>query len=290
MVLRPRSTKAAALRDLLRGGHLVRAVGAHDGLGAKLVERAGFEAVWASGFELSASRGLPDADLLGMTQCLDAAETMDAAVGIPILADCDTGFGGPLNVAHLVRSYERRGIAAVCIEDKLFPKVNSFAATEHVLVSTEEFVSKIVSAGRAREDPDTVIVARTEALIAGYSLDEALARARSYAGAGADAIVVHSRSRAPGQVLEFAERWDLEVPLVAIPTTYGDVHEEELWDAGFRVVIYANHGLRAAISGMTSVLDELAKTGRGRAVEDRIASMAEVFELQEMQLPFADMP
>jgi phosphoenolpyruvate phosphomutase len=282
-----RRTKAARLRALLADGHVVRAVGAHDGLGAKLVDRAGFEAVWASGFELSASHGLPDASLLTMTQYLDAAEVMDAAVGIPIIADCDTGFGGPLNVAHLMRSYERRGIAAICIEDKMFPKVNSFAAVEHPLISTEDFASKIRSAKLAQQNPDTVLIARTEALISGQGVDEALARARSYAAAGADAILVHSKRRTAAQVLEFGARWDLDLPLVAVPTTYGDVHESDLLDAGFRIVIYANHGLRAAISSMTTTLVELAKTGRGRAVEDRIASMPEVFELQGMHLPFS---
>ncbi len=283
-----RRTKSAQLRAVLADGHLVRAVGAHDGLGAKLVDRAGFEAVWASGFELSASHGLPDASLLSMTQHLDAAEVMDAVVRIPVIADCDTGFGGPLNVAHLMRSYERRGIAAICIEDKVFPKVNSFAATEHQLISTDDFASKIRSAKRVQQDPDTVLIARTEALIAGQGVNQALARARDYAAAGADAILVHSKSRTATQVLEFGARWDLDVPLVAVPTTYGDVHESDLLDAGFRIVIYANQGLRAAISNMITTLGELAKTGRGRAVEDRIASMSEVFDLQDMHLPFSE--
>lgn len=282
-----RRTKAARLRWLLADGHLIRAVGAHDGLGAKLIDRAGFEAVWASGFELSASHGVPDASLLSMTQYLVAAEVMDAVIGIPVIADCDTGFGGPLNVAHLMRSYERHGIAAICIEDKTFPKINSFADAEHPLVPVEDFGAKIRSAKAAQQDPDTVLIARTEALIAGYDVDHALERARSYAAAGADAILVHSKSRTAGQVLEFGSRWDLDVPLVAVPTTYNDVHEGELLEAGFRIVIYANQGLRAAVRSMTTTLGELAKTGRGMAVEDQIASMPEVFELQNMHLPFS---
>ena len=121
------ASKAAHLRALLAGTSVVRAVGAHNGLTAKLVERAGFEAVWASSFEISASHGLPDASLVTMTQHLDATTAMDAVTDIPVIADCDTGFGGPLNVAYAMRCYERVGIAALCIEDKLFPKMNSFA-------------------------------------------------------------------------------------------------------------------------------------------------------------------
>jgi phosphoenolpyruvate phosphomutase len=283
-------SKAARLRALLRGPRLVRAVGAHDGLTAKLAERADFEAVWASGFELSASYGVPDASLLTMNQMLDAAEVMDAATSLPVIADCDTGFGGPLNVAHTVRSYVRRGIASICIEDKVFPKLNSFAAAEHELVPVEEFVLKIKAGKAAQPNDDFVLIARTEALIAGQDVDEALDRARTYADAGADAILVHSKSRQPGQVLDFAGKWDLDTPLVAVPTTYDDVHEDDLRQAGYSVVIYANHGLRAAIRGISAALSRLAAEGRAGALAEHVVSMSEVFDLQSMSARFATQP
>lgn len=273
-------SKSALLRTQLRGPSPVRAIGAHDGLTAKLAERAGFEAVWASSLELSASHGVPDASLLSMTQYLDAAEVIDAAVGLPVLADCDTGFGGPLNVAHTVRRYERRGIAGICIEDKVFPKINSFAEGAQDLVTPEEFALKIKFGKEAQQDPDFVLVARTEALICGLTVDAALHRAWVYAAAGADAVLVHSKSERPDEVLEFGARWDLSLPLVAVPTTYNTVHEQELYDAGYRVVIYANQGLRAAINGVSAMLSELARARRGQAVEDQIATLSEVFELQ----------
>ncbi|MFE4822138.1 isocitrate lyase/phosphoenolpyruvate mutase family protein [Streptomyces sp. NPDC056704] len=283
-------SKAARLRELLAGPSVVRAVGAHNGLTAKLVQRAGFEAVWASSFEISASHGLPDASLVTMTQYLDATTTMDATTDIPVIADCDTGFGGPLNVAYTMRCYERAGIAALCIEDKLFPKMNSFADTGQDLLPTEEFALKIKNGKEAQTDPDTLLIARTEALIAGMEVSEALDRAHAYVTAGADAVLVHSKSRRPAEVLEFASRWDSNIPLVAVPTTYSTVTETELYDAGFRLVIYANHGLRAAVKGVQDVLGELSGTDRAQAVEERIVPMADVFALQGMRSAFRTKP
>lgn len=155
-------------------------VGAHNGLTARLAERAGFEAVWASGFEISASYALPDASILTMTQLLEAADAMNAATLLPVIADCDTGFGGPLHVAHTVRSYERRGIAGICIEDKLFPKLNSFAACAQELVPIEEFGRKVTAGKVAQTTDEFLLIARTEALVVGLSLDEALSRADAY--------------------------------------------------------------------------------------------------------------
>jgi phosphoenolpyruvate phosphomutase len=282
--------KAQRLRDLLAGPSIARAVGAHNGLTARLAEHSGFESIWASGFEISASYAVPDASLLSMTQLLDAAEAMDAAADLPVIADCDTGFGGPLNVAHTVRCYERRGIAAICVEDKVFPKLNSFAATTHELVPAAEFAGKI-RAGKAAQTGDAfLLIARTEALVAGLSVSEALRRAHAYCAAGADAILVHSKSRDAGQVLEFAACWDEGVPLIAVPTTYGGVQEKELQEAGFSMVIYANQGIRAAIRSVSAVLAVLADAGRAHAVEDQVASMSEVFALQGMTIPFESGP
>ncbi|MEO3814440.1 isocitrate lyase/phosphoenolpyruvate mutase family protein [Sphaerisporangium sp. B11E5] len=273
-------SKAAALRRLLDGPGLVRAAGAHNGLTARLVEQAGFDAVWASSFEVSASYGLPDASLVTMTQYLAAAEAMEAVVDIPVIADCDTGFGGPLNVAHMVRSYRRRGIAAVCFEDKTFPKANSLSDAEHELISTDRFVAKIRAAVRAREDGDLVLIARTEALIAGFDVDEALHRGRAYARAGADAVLVHSKDPGPERVLKAAALWDEPAPLVVVPTTYGHVSEDTLHEAGVRVVIYANQGLRALVGGVSRTLRDLRRHGRADAVDQDIVPVSDIFALQ----------
>ncbi|MFJ5631827.1 isocitrate lyase/phosphoenolpyruvate mutase family protein [Streptomyces goshikiensis] len=286
----PRKSKVARLRELLAGPSPVRAVGAHDGLTAKLVEQAGFDAVWASSFEISASHGLPDASLVTMTQYLEAATAMDAVTEFPVIADCDTGFGGPMNVAYAVQRYVRTGIAAMCIEDKLFPKINSFADAPQDLLPAEEFALKIKTAREALGDADMALIARTESLIAGHDLEEALYRGRLYAAAGADAVLVHSKSRRPDEVLEFASKWDLDVPLVAVPTTYGTVSEQELYEAGFRLVIYANQGLRAAVRGVQEALRELSAARTAASVDGRIASMSEVFALQGMPSGYRTAP
>ncbi|MER6565177.1 isocitrate lyase/phosphoenolpyruvate mutase family protein [Streptomyces sp. NPDC001093] len=284
------TSKVGRLRDLLTGPSPVRAVGAHDGLTAKLVQQAGFDAVWASSFEISASHGLPDASLITMTQYLDAATAMDSVTDIPVIADCDTGFGGPMNVAYAVQRYARIGIAAMCIEDKLFPKTNSFADVAQDLLPAEDFALKIKAAREALGIRDMVLIARTESLIAGRDIEDALDRGRLYAAAGADAVLVHSKSRRPDEVLEFAARWDVDVPLVAVPTTYGTVSEQELYEAGFRLVIYANQGLRAAVRGVQEVLRELNAAGAARSVDERIASMSEVFALQGMPSGYRTTP
>lgn len=286
----PATSKAALLRSMLTRPKPVRAVGAHDGLSARLVEQAGFDAVWSSSFEISASFGLPDASLITMSQYLAGSETMDLCVTIPVIADCDTGFGGPLNVAYTVQRYERAGIAAISIEDKVFPKINSFADAAQDLLPVEEFALKIKEGKRAQRDEDFMIIARTEALIAGHEVSEALDRAHAYAEAGADAILVHSKSKRPDEVLEFAAKWDSKVPLVSVPTTYATVDEATLFEAGFRVVIYANHGLRAAVRGVRETLSELNRAGRAEAVHGRIASMREVFDLQGMHAGYVEKP
>jgi phosphoenolpyruvate phosphomutase len=275
-------SKAGILRELLHDAPLVRLAGAHDALGAKLVEATGFEGVWASSFELSAANCLPDLSLLSMTQYLQAAVAMNDAVSIPVVADCDSGFGGPLNVAHLVRQYERRGVAAVCIEDQVFPKVNSLAAVEHHLLPAEEFAHRIAVGKRVQQTKEFVVIARTEALVAGESVDEALHRARTYVDAGADAVLVHSNAASPAPVLEFAERWQSVVPIVIVPTTYPTLTAAEIQRAGIRMVIYANHGLRAAVRAMADALREMWEAGTSMPIEDRIASVDEIFGLEGM--------
>src|SRR5437667_3644537 len=170
-------TKAARLRESLKSEHIIRVAGAHNGMSAKLVEEAQFEAIWASGLEISAAYGLPDTSIVTMTEFLEAAAQMDFVTRIPIIADCDTGYGDECHVIHLVKHYERLRIAAVCIEDKVYPKINSFMQGSQSLVSTEQFMRKIRAAKSAQQSPDFAVIARTEAFIAGLSLDVALTRA-----------------------------------------------------------------------------------------------------------------
>lgn len=272
--------KGRYLRERLAGDNLIRAAGAHDGMSARLVESCGFDAVWASGFELSTSFAVPDASILTMSECLAAARTMHEAVALPVIADCDTGFGDSLNVAYMARRYEAAGIAAVCIEDKVFPKRNSFANARHELERVDVFQEKIATAKTSQRDDDLLVFARTEALIAGEGLGEALRRAAAYVDAGADAILVHSKARTPGELYAFTESWDRPTPVVAVPTSYYEVTADELASHGVRVVIYANQAMRAAARAMIDTLREIRERGTSASVEARIASMTDLFAIQ----------
>ena len=263
---------------------------AHDsGITARQIELAGFEAIWASGLEISAARGVPDCDLLTMTEFLQAADFINEATSLPVLADCDSGHGDALNVARLVHEYERHGIAGICLEDKAFPKINSFAAGQQILATVEDFVEKIRAAKEAQQNPKFVVVARVEALIAGVGLDEALERALAYEAAAADAIVIHSRAKTAAEIQAFMGRWSGRVPVVVIPTSYPDVTLEELKRLGVRAVIFANPVLRSAIPSVAHNLAVLAQTGTLASIEPSLASMEEVFALQEAVGPYTSL-
>src|SRR5262245_52715474 len=271
------------LRRMLERSGGVLAAGAHDALSAKLAEEAGFDAVWASGFGISAVQALPDANILTLTETLEAVRRICAAVTIPVVADCDNGYGNAINVMRTASEFERAGAAGICIEDNEFPKRCSFyAGVRRDLVAPEEHARKIEAACSARRSPDFAVIARTEALIAGLGLDEAMHRARAYADAGADAILVHSKEPDFSELRRFSERWrqgGLQVPLVAVPTTYPDVGLEDLAAAGFHMAIFANQPLRDAIVAMRDALRRLRESGRASSVDDRIVSLEEVYRL-----------
>src|SRR3954470_16525767 len=225
--------RSAALRRLFSSPGAIVVGGAHDGLSARLVEEAGFHGVWASGFEISASYGVPDASSLTMTETLAAARTMAEAASIPVIADCDTGFGNAINAIRTVDAFRAAGCAGLCIEDNVYPKRCSFyPGVKRQLAAADEQVLKIKACldAAARE---FVIIARTEALIAGWGMDEALRRARAYADAGADAVLIHSSQSTVGEVARFADEWDRLTPLVCVPTTYSGATVDELARIGF---------------------------------------------------------
>jgi phosphoenolpyruvate phosphomutase len=275
-------SKAQLLRAALSGDKPVMAIGGHDGLSAKLAEEAGFGAVWASGLEISTSAAVPDANILTMTDFLRAAREMNSATRLPIVADCDTGFGNSNNVIHMVRQYEAGGIAAVCIEDKLFPKVNSFVPGRQELATTWEFAGKIMAAKNSQELPDMIVIARLESLIAGYTVDDALRRAEAYHRAGADMILIHSKSKTPDQILDFLKRWDRQSPVAVVPTTFPQLTIDDWQSVGVNLVIFANHGMRAAIRAVEETYAKIMAAGSTASVEDEIAPMSKVFDLQGM--------
>lgn len=277
-----RAALSASFRATLESHKLVRVAGAHDAIGAVLAQEAGFQAVWSSSLEVSAARCLPDASLLTMTEYLEAATRMQKALTIPVVADCDTGYGNNLNVAHMVHEYEDAGITAVCIEDKVFPKINSFAEANQRLMDTYAFAKKIETAKLAQRDDDFFVIARTEALIGGYDVDEAIKRCSVYADAGADAVLIHSKSRKRDQVMEFLRRWERRLPVVIVPTTYPDWLADDAARAGVSVIIYANQGLRTIVSSLRDTYRSIYQRGSSTALEHQIASVEEIFGLQRL--------
>lgn len=274
-------SKSAKLRALLASPELEFLMEAHNGLSARIVEEAGFKGIWASGLALSAQFGVRDSNEASWTQIVDMLEFMSDATRIPILLDGDTGYGDFNNMRRLVKKLEQRGIAGVCIEDKLFPKRNSLLPDERQpLADINEFCGKIKAGKDSQSDPDFVIVARVEALIANRGMDEALERAEAYREAGADAILIHSRQPRPDEVLTFAQRWDRRHPLVIVPTRYYSTPTEAFRKAGVSVVIWANHVLRSAIAHMTAVARQVHSAQSVAGAEDHIAPVAEIFRLQ----------
>lgn len=268
------------LRQLLAKKHPLLVAGAHDGLSSILVRRAGFDAVWSSGFGISVSQGVPDANILTMTESLRAAGQMVQSSGLPVIADCDNGFGNAINTIHALRAFEREGVAGICIEDNDFPKRCSFyVGVKRQLASAEEHVRKIQACVDTRRDDDLVVIARTEALVCGLGMQEALRRTRLYADAGADLVLVHSKSTEPDEVLEFARNWDRETPLVCVPTTYSATPAQVLAEAGYRVVIYANQGLRAAIHATREAFRRILEAQRADAADDMLVGLKEVEDL-----------
>ena len=271
-----------SFRSVLAISNPSRVAGVHDALGGVLAEQAGFDAVWSSSLEVSAVRCLPDASLLTMTEYLEAASNIQKALHIPVIADCDTGYGNAMNVTHMVHEYEGAGITAVCLEDKLFPKLNSFAKGDQTLLPKTEFAHKIASAKRAQRTADFFVIARTEALISGLPLQDALDRCHAYVNAGADAVLVHSKSPNNKQIIGFLDAWERRSPVVVLPTTYPDWHIDDVAKAGVSVVIYANQGLRATVSALRNAYGEIIDRGDSTTLEASIASVADVFSLQRL--------
>ena len=274
--------KSKDLIELMKSKSVLRVGGAFDAMSAKLVELENFDAVWAGSFAISATHALPDASILTMTEFLHVAQNMAETCNIPVIADCDTGFGGPGNVSHLVKKYEKAGVAGISIEDKTFPKENSLLNEGNQnLISEKEFVAKIIAAREAKEDDNFLLIARTEALIAEKGMDEAKKRATAYEKAGADAILIHSKKNTPEEVFEFADTWKGNIPLVVVPTTYPNVKTDEFISHKIKMVIYANQTLRSAYSSMLDTLKKI-KNDDLSSLNKEIATMEKIFELQKM--------
>lgn len=283
-------SQGKALKDKIATNGLAHVMAAHSPLSARLADEAGFDGLWASGFELSALYGLADVSLVSMTQHLDMVRAMGERSSLPIVADIDTGFGNAINVIYAIQQYQRAGAAAVVIEDKTFPKVTSLVADgRQELLRVEEFQGKIRAAIATRTDPDFLVIARTEALIAGLGEEEALKRASAYEAAGADMILVHSKQKTPDEVESFVRSWNGKVPIVIVPTAYPEMNEARIKALGkIAIVIYGNHAIRASVTAMKDVFARIQQDRGIHNVNKDIVSVEEVFRLQKMDQVKAD--
>jgi len=275
------SEKTQQFRRLLESNELEFLIEAHNGISAKIGEEAGFKGLWAGGLCMSAQYGVRDSNEASWTQVLEMLEFMADATSIPILLDGDTGYGNFNNVRRLVSKLEQRGIAAVCIEDKLYPKTNSFIdGNKQQLAEIDEFCSRIKAGKDAQADDDFAIITRVEALIAGWGLGEALRRAEAYHEAGSDGILIHSALSTPGEILAFKQEWADRSPVVIVPTKYFATPTEVFREAGISIAIWANHMLRAAITAMQDCAATLEREQNLLSIEGDVASVVEIFRLQ----------
>ena len=272
-------SKFKRLRSMIESDELTFLMEAHNGLSAKIVEETGFQGIWASGLSISTALGVRDRNEASWTQILEVVEYMSDITEVPILMDGDTGFGDFNNVSRLVRKMGQRQIAGVCIEDKMFPKQNSFLGERQPLIAVEDFVAKIKAAKDAQVDPDFVFVARLESLISGYPLQEALDRAQAYSEAGADAILVHSKKSDVSEVAAFCRAWDFQRPIVVVPTKYYKTPVDVFADLGVSTVIWANHNMRAAVTAMTDICQQIHQTQSLIDAERQVAPLETVFRL-----------
>ncbi len=268
------------LRQLLARPGALMAPGVADALNAKLVRRHGFEAVYMTGAGTSAVRlGMPDVGLLTMTEMVDNAARIADASGLPVIADADNGYGGVLNVRRTIQAYERAGVAAVHLEDQVMPK-RCGHLTGKQLVPVEEMTAKIRAAADARRDADFVLIARTDA-IAVEGFEPALERALRYREAGADVLFVEAPSA--GELPKIAPR--LKAPLLYNMATSGKtpfLEREEIERLGFKIIIYPNWLMLAAIRAASEVLATLKQTGTIAGVAKDVPSFKEFFDLLGM--------
>ena len=276
--------KRARLREGMASDRAVVAIGAHDALTSRLAIDYGFDAVWVSGLAVATmTYAIPDVNLTTMNETLEQAVRLDRATELPVIADCDNGFGGLNNVVRTLVEFEAAGISAISIEDNLFPKRNSLlgAETKRELISVEEQARRFRAAKAAQESDGFVLIARVESLIAGHGVEDACERADAYVDAGVDAILIHSRDKTLAEIEGFLGSWQGigKVPLVAVPTLFPTFTDAELRAKGFNLIILANQPMRAAVKAVEETLGTLQRERRASAVDPDIATVDHLFEL-----------
>lgn len=280
------------LRRLIDAKPFIRVLEVHNGLTGLIAENSKavvderprtFDAMWSSSLTDSTARGKPDIEAVDISSRLSAVNDIFEVTTKPMIFDGDTG-GRPEHFPFTVRSLERLGVSAVVIEDKVGLKKNSLLGND--VLQTQDtidgFCEKIEAGKNVQVTDDFMIIARIESLILGKGMDDAIERASAYIGAGADAIMIHSRMKDPSEIFEFCaiyNKFKNRVPLMVVPSSYNEVYEQELADAGVNIIIYANHMLRAAYPSMWKVANSILQHGRTSESDDDCISIKEILEL-----------
>jgi phosphoenolpyruvate phosphomutase len=280
------------LRLLLNLKNCIRLIEAHNPISAILAERVQlnendivveYDGFWSSSLTDSTARGKPDNEILNIQSRLTNIREIFEVTTKPLIIDADTG-GQPEHFASNIRSLEMAGVSAVIIEDKKGLKKNSLFGLDvpQQQNGVEEFCHKIRSGKAAQQTADFMVIGRIESFILNAGLDDALMRAQAYVAAGADGIMIHSKKTSADEVLEFArnfKRLHPGIPLVCVPTTYTEIHFSKLQEAGFNIVIYANHLLRAAYPAMMAVAQDILRHGRSLEAESKCMPINDLLEL-----------
>lgn len=238
------------------------AIGACNAVAARVAAEAGFDAIWVSGLEVSAARGLPDTNVIGVRDLVDVVQVVGGVSGLPTIVDIDNAGGSVDQARRYGRELAQAGASAVSLEDSAYPKCNSFSThTRQALARSDLYLAQL-EALRSSGGELLIIVARTEALICDAGLDAALERAHAYASAGADAVIIHSRDRTGAEAMRVADAWQgSRTPLISIPTAFPQFSAPELGRRGYRLVIFPNQLSRLALAAMRRGVSEYLETG-----------------------------
>lgn len=256
--------------------------GVYDGLSALLAAKWHFDFLWVSSFCCSAAAGLPDASIIGSEDILAVVRCVRRSVDLPIVVDLDSGYGDSVKVSYVVEAMARAGASALCIEDNPSSKRCSlYDGYDRSLVSIEEHIGRLraAKAGVTEARSNCRIIARTEALVAGLGVEEALRRTTAYADAGADAVFIQSLDATGKDVLTFAREWQRRTPIFIAPTRMPQITKKEFFEAGISHMICANQGLRAAHAAMDRTFRILSEAAAPLAVEAEVSKVATVAAL-----------
>ncbi|MAZ47818.1 MAG: phosphoenolpyruvate mutase [Halobacteriovoraceae bacterium] len=274
------------LKQALQRGDFIRAIEAHNGLSAGIIESlknqdSHFNAIWISSLTESVSRGFCDNEYLNLPSRFQTINEVMGNTSLPLIYDADSGS----YAEHLTRTVidlERLGVSAIVIEDKQGFKVNSLTEKDDLQkqLDPHEFSEKIKIAQKAKSTSDFLVIARIETFPLGGKLEDALLRAKMYAKAGADIIMIHSKESEFTQVREFATQYKESKPLMIVPSTYFNYTEEMAKEDGVQMVIYANQLLRSAYQAMSGCAQEILSEGHAKSIQSKLASVKDILNLK----------